>query len=63
MGSLWLETVFVGYVRQLDDLAFRRGVSEAALGDLGLYVGLAGVFQESLFFGRNAIAGFVAKII
>lgn len=63
MSTLWLESVLVGYVRQLNGGSIGGGVREASLDLLGLCVLLAGVFQLALFLRGDAVAGFVAGTV
>lgn len=59
MSSLRLETVLVGDVRHFERVAFQVGVLVLSLRHLGFQVGLAGVLQETLFFGGDLIRSFV----
>lgn len=58
--ALRLEAVLVGHVAQLDGLALRVRVLVLALRDLRLQLRLAGVLQEALLLGGDAVAGLVA---
>lgn len=58
MSALWLETVLVGEVGELDDGAVWGGVLEIALHLFGLGVFVAGVLQGALLVGGDPVAGF-----
>lgn len=57
--TLGLEAVFVGDVGELHCVAFGVGVLVLSLGYLGFLFRLTSVLQEALFFGADAVTGFV----
>lgn len=63
MISLRLEAILVSDVGHTDGVAIWVGVLELTLSYLSFLFWLAGVFQESLLFRYDFIAGFVAEII
>lgn len=58
MSTLWLVTIFVGDVLELDDLTFWRSVSGGTLDYLDLL--WTSVLDESGFIDNDTVTSFVA---
>lgn len=62
MSTFWLESILVGYVRDLISLAVGVRIAEAAMCHQGLVLG-TDIVEMSLLLNLNTVTGLVAVVI